>query len=93
VFGIKADNRAWVDSLRRAQPLATFEAPALLNGGGDQVKNRTYILADSWDPSPFRHFAAQCEATPGWKLVKMPSSHAVMVDTPHELAQEFIKLV
>jgi hypothetical protein len=54
VFGIKADNRAWVDSLCRAQPLATFEAPALLNRGGDQVKSRTYILAVSWDPSPFR---------------------------------------
>jgi pimeloyl-ACP methyl ester carboxylesterase len=92
VFGIKAENRAWVDSLCRAQPLATFEAPALLNGGGDQVKNRTYILADSWDPSPFRHFAAQCEATPGWKVVKMPSSHDVMVDMPQELAQELIKL-
>ncbi len=92
VFGIKVENRPWVDKLCRPQALATFEMPALLSGGGDSIKQRTYILADAWDPSPFRYFAAQCEGQAGWNVVKLPSSHDVMVDMPNELATELLKL-
>lgn len=92
VFGIKAENRAWVDRRCRPQALATFESPALLTGEAAKVSNRTYILADAWDPSPFRHFAAQCEKAGGWQVVKMPSSHDVMVDMPKELAAQLLKL-
>ena len=66
--------------------------PALLSGNLDKVATRLYILADGWDPSPFRHFAAQVDGKPGWRLVKMPSSHDVMVDMPKELAAELAKL-
>jgi len=52
----------------------------------DQVKKRLFILADGWDPSPFRHFAKQCEGKPGWEVIKMPCGHDVMVDMPKELA-------
>jgi pimeloyl-ACP methyl ester carboxylesterase len=92
VFGIKPENRPWVDSLCRPQALATFECPVLLTGAYQQVKNRSYILADGWDPSPFRHFAARCEAEGGWNVVKLPCSHDVMVDMPDELAAELLKL-
>ncbi len=92
VFGIKEQNRAWVDRRCRPQALATFECPALLSGEHTKVTNRTYILADGWDPSPFRHFAAQVDGQPGWRLVKLPSSHDVMVDMPAELAAELLKL-
>jgi pimeloyl-ACP methyl ester carboxylesterase len=88
VFGIAAPNRAWVDRRCVPQALATFEAPLLLSGGGnDTVKQRVYVLADGWDPSPFRHFAKQCEGRPGWRVVKMPCGHDVMVDLPKELAE------
>ena len=88
VFGIKAENRAWVDRLVRPHPLACFEMPALFNNGGPlAVRQRSYILADGWDPSPFRHFARQCEQAEGWRVSKLPSSHDVMVDMPQELAE------
>lgn len=90
-FGIKAENRPWVDRRCVPQALGTFTLPALLSGGA-AARDRTYILADGWDPSPFRHFAAQVDGRPGWRLVKLPSSHDVMVDMPQELAAELLKL-
>ncbi len=92
MFGIKAENRAWVDRRCVAQALATFHLPLLLSGAQDAVKQRLYILADAWDPSPFRYFAAQVEGKPGWRVSKLPCSHDVMVDMPQELAAELMKL-
>jgi pimeloyl-ACP methyl ester carboxylesterase len=92
-FNIKQENRAWVDRRCVAQALATFEMPILLTGAGAAVKNRLYILADGWDPSPFRHFAAKLEGQAGWRVVKIASSHDVMVDEPKALAAELLRLV
>jgi hypothetical protein len=86
MFNIAQANRARVDRLCRPQALATFEMPALLNGHHAKVPKKHYILADGWDPSPFRHFAAQVDGKPGWTLTKLPCSHDVMVDLPAELA-------
>ena len=91
-FGIKAENRAWVERRCVAQALATFECPALLTGAGAAVKSRTYILADGWEPSPFRHFASKFDGQPGWRVLKIPSSHDVMVDEPKALATELLRL-
>ncbi|HSW03587.1 alpha/beta fold hydrolase [Aquabacterium sp.] len=91
-FNIKPENRAWVERRCVPQALATFEMPVLLTGAGAAVKERLYILADGWDPSPFRYFAAKVAGQPGWRVHKMPCSHDVMVDMPAELAQELMKL-
>jgi pimeloyl-ACP methyl ester carboxylesterase len=93
VFGIKAENRAWVDRRCRSQALATFEMPLLLKGGANPGLKRQYILADAWDPSPFRYFASKVGAQPGWDVTKLPSSHDVMVDMPKELAAQLLRLV
>ena len=92
MFNITPANRAWVDRRCVAQALATFELPALLTGDQNKVKQRLYILADGWDPSPFRHFAAKFEGQPGWRVTKLASSHDVMVDLPLELARELMAL-
>jgi len=72
--------------------LATFDMPLLLPGPGDKIASRLCILADGWDPSPFRYFVAEAEKAAGWRVVKMPCSHDVMVDMPKELAAELVKL-
>jgi pimeloyl-ACP methyl ester carboxylesterase len=90
VFNIAQRNRAWVDKLCRPQSLATFEMPVLLSGEGAKVKQRLYILADGWDPSPFRHFAAKHKGQAGWRITSMPCGHDVMVDLPKELAAELL---
>lgn len=93
MFNIAAANRAWVDRRCVAQALATFDMPILLGDEYKKIKQRLYILADGWEPSPFRHFARQLEGQSGWRVTKLPSSHDVMVDMPKELAAELLKLV
>ena len=93
MFQIAAANRAWVDRRCVPQALATFDMPALLTDDAAKVAKRLFILADAWDPSPFRHFAAKFDGAPGWRVTKLPSSHDVMVDMPQELARELLTLV
>ena len=93
MFNVVEAKRDWVNRRCRPQALATFESPVLLSGKHQKVAQRLYILADGWDPSPFRHFAAQAEGKPGWRVVKMPCGHDVMVDMPQELAAELSKLL
>lgn len=77
---------------KRCEPPATIEMPLLLSGDGAKVKHRLYIVADGWDPSPFRHFAAKAEGAPSWRVTKLPCSHQVMVGLPWELARELLTL-
>jgi pimeloyl-ACP methyl ester carboxylesterase len=92
VFNVRPENRAWVDRRCVPQALATFEMPLLLTGAGAAVGKRCFILADGWDPSPFRHFAEKYARVAGWEVVKFPCSHDVMVDMPDELAQKLAEL-
>ena len=85
-FNVAEMNRAWVNRRCVPQALATFQMPVLLSGKSDIIKRRLYILADGWDPSPFRYFAAQMTGKPGWDVVKIACGHDVMVDKPEELA-------
>ena len=91
-FNVTPARRAWVDRRCVPQALATFEMPMLLNGDVAKVKQRLYILADGWDPSPFRHFASKFEDAAGWRVTKLPCGHDVMVDMPMELATELLSL-
>ena len=92
MFNVSEANREWVNRRCVPQALATFEMPILLSGAHTKVARRMYILADGWDPSPFRYFAAQCEANPDWQVVTMPCGHDVMVDMPGELADTLMSL-
>jgi pimeloyl-ACP methyl ester carboxylesterase len=92
MFNVVPDKRAWVDRRCVPQALATFEMPLLLTGAGDAIRQRVYMLANGWDPSPFRYYAARFDSQPGWRVVRFPCGHDVMVDMPQELAQELLKL-
>jgi pimeloyl-ACP methyl ester carboxylesterase len=92
MFNVSTAHRAWVDRRCVPQALATFEMPLLLTGDQAKVTQRVYILADGWDPSPFRWFAAKFEGAPGWRVTRMACGHDVMVDLPKELAAELVKL-
>ena len=92
MFNVSATNREWVNRRCVPQALATFEMPVLLSGKIENVKRRLYILADGWDPSPFRYFAKKYTEAPGWDVIKLPSGHDVMVDLPNELAAAIAKI-
>ena len=86
MFNVTLERRDWVNRRCVPQPLATFEMPILLSGRADAIKRRLYILANNWDPSPFRFFAKKYESVAGWQVIKMHCGHSVMVDMPSELA-------
>jgi pimeloyl-ACP methyl ester carboxylesterase len=92
MFNVAEANREWVNRRCVPQALATFEMPILLSGAHQQVARRIYILADGWDPSPFRYFASRFEADPAWQVVTMPCGHDVMVDMPTELSETLAAL-
>jgi pimeloyl-ACP methyl ester carboxylesterase len=92
ILHVSPANREWVNRRCVPQALATFEMPVLLSGEIENVKRRIYILADGWDPSPFRYFANKFTGAPGWDVVKLTCGHDVMVDLPNELAETLAQI-
>jgi pimeloyl-ACP methyl ester carboxylesterase len=90
MFGIKAENQEWINRRCNPQALATFELPLQITGKGAKIPKH-YVLADAWDPSPFRYFAAKVAGQPTWTTSKLAVGHDVMVDMPNELAAESLK--
>ena len=86
MFNVAPERRDWVNRRCVPQALATFEMPILLSGRADAIEQRVFILADDWDPSPFRFFAKKYESVAGWQIMKIRCGHSVMVDMPGELA-------
>jgi pimeloyl-ACP methyl ester carboxylesterase len=92
VFNVAPEKRDWVNRRCVPQSIATFEMPLLLTGASAAIKKRMYILADLWEPNPFRYFARLYEGKPGWEVVKFACGHDVMVDMPVQLAETLATL-
>jgi hypothetical protein len=86
VFGVNANDAAWVNRQCTMQPLATFQQAITLTGKADSIKNVTFILATGFADSPFPQFYELAKAK-GWKTLKMACGHDVMLDLPAELTQ------
>ena len=86
IFGVNANDAAWVDRQCTMQPLAAFQQPIKLSGKADGIKNVTFILATGFADSPFPQFFEPAQAR-GWKTRKMDCGHAVMLDLPDQLTQ------
>lgn len=86
-FNVLPKHRAWVDRRCVPQAIATFETQVLLTGGGAAIKDRLYISAEGWGPSPFGYYAGQLTGKTGWRVAKVPCGHDVMVDMPGELSK------
>ena len=91
-FNVVPWHRDWVNRQTSPQSLATFEAPIRLSGAVDSIEEKLFILADGWDPNPFRYFAKLLAARPGWRVLTWPAGHDIMVDMPVELAKELLTM-
>jgi pimeloyl-ACP methyl ester carboxylesterase len=91
-FNVEMASRAWVDRRCSPQAIATFETQVLLTGRGLAITDRLFILAEGWDPSPFRYYARQVAGKAGWRVARVPCGHDVMVDMPVELANLLMTL-
>ena len=86
IFNVNSKDRAWMDTQRTPQSLATFQQPLQLTGAIERIKNVTYILATGWDHSPFPQFYEKAKAK-GWKTLTMPCGHDIQMDKPGELLE------
>jgi pimeloyl-ACP methyl ester carboxylesterase len=58
------ENQEWVDRQSVPQPLRTFEEKIRLTGGIDRITKRTFILATTYQPSPFHASRSGCAPIP-----------------------------
>lgn len=84
-FGVNANDAAWADAQCTMHPLACFQQPLRLSGKIEAVKDVTYILATSYNDSPFLPSYERAKAR-GWKTLSLACGHDVMLDMPEELA-------
>ena len=70
------------------QSLATFTLPALLSGAAAAIPKH-YVLAGTWQPSPFPAMAAELAKT-GVPVTTIPGGHCLMMDAAKATADALI---
>ncbi|GAA5442338.1 hypothetical protein Misp06_00512 [Microbulbifer sp. NBRC 101763] len=91
VFGVNAEDQAWVDRRNVDHPLKTFEQPIRLDGLWKQVPGCLYIYATGWSPGIGKPFFDRAELDIDWQAMTLSCGHYVMIDTPKELTQVLIR--
>ncbi|HEX4075874.1 MAG TPA: alpha/beta fold hydrolase, partial [Candidatus Acidoferrales bacterium] len=91
-FAVNANDAAWADAQCTMHPLVCFQQPLRLSGKIDAVKDVTYILATSYNDSPFALSYERAKAR-GWKTLSLACGHDVMLDMPEELTAILLNAV
>jgi pimeloyl-ACP methyl ester carboxylesterase len=90
VFGVNANDVEWVNRQCTMQSLATFQQAIKLKGAGATISS-TFILANSWNDSPFHLFYDRAKAR-SWNTLSVPCGHDVMLDRPEELTRTLLTI-
>jgi pimeloyl-ACP methyl ester carboxylesterase len=86
-FSVNEADRAWVDALCTAQPLACMTERIKLTGAVDRIRKKIYILAAGWGAGRgFRRYYDQVKDVPGWTRFELDCGHDAMIDMPEGLA-------
>jgi pimeloyl-ACP methyl ester carboxylesterase len=91
-FGVNAADRAWVDSLCVAQPIATFTDQIALTGARDRVARKAYIRAKSYANPGFDRAYGALRFEPSWRTYEVSCGHDVMVDQPERLTEILLEV-
>ncbi|MBO0765715.1 MAG: alpha/beta hydrolase [Hyphomicrobiaceae bacterium] len=87
VFQVNEKDRAWVDALCVAHPLATLVDQIELTGARERVAKKVYVRAKGYASPSFDAALAKVQALPSWRTFELPCGHDVMVDRPERLAE------
>lgn len=68
-------------------PLATMTQPLHHQGHHLKIKNKTYMVAAKYTPSPFHAFAEQTRALDDWTTIELPTHHFPMISMAADLAE------
>ncbi len=81
---------AQFDRLKVDHPLAALKQPVQLTN--QRPKNRAYVWASGFTPSPFEKFAAACREDNGWLYREIDSGHQMMMSHSAEVAEMLLEL-
>jgi len=88
VYGIlDPAERARVDALLTAQPLAAYAQPLALAGAHERIRPRGYILAAHYRPSPFHAIHARLSGDASWRTYRLETGHDAMLTAPDDLVR------
>jgi pimeloyl-ACP methyl ester carboxylesterase len=73
-------------------PLLTLTEAVRFTGEEAKVARRSYIFAKSWEPTPFRRFAAAVKVDPAWRYHEADCGHDVMSGQPVQLLEIVLEL-
>jgi pimeloyl-ACP methyl ester carboxylesterase len=90
-FGVNPADRAWVDRLCVAQPVATFTDKIALTGAYERIARKTYVRAKSYVNPGFDRAYEALRADASWRVGEVACGHDVMVDAPERLAEILIE--
>ena len=91
VFQVNEKDRAWVDRMCTAHPLATLTDKITLTGARDRIAKKSYIRATGYANAPFDAAQAKVKAS-GWRTYEVPCGHDVMVDMPERLTEILVEV-
>jgi pimeloyl-ACP methyl ester carboxylesterase len=86
-FGVNAADRAWVDRLCVAQPIATFTDKIALTGARERIARKTYVRAKTYPNPGFDRAYGELQSAPSWRTLAVAGGHDVMVDQPERLTE------
>ena len=84
---VSDEDRAWIDSLSSAQPLATFTQKINIDGNHLKIADKVYVLATEVPNTPFYQFAEWTRAQADWQTVELAIHHHMMQSLPEETAR------
>jgi pimeloyl-ACP methyl ester carboxylesterase len=88
-FNVNEADRALVDRKCTPHPLASFEERIPIKGKPGNGRPATYILATSWQGTPFPPMKERAQRL-GWRTLDMACGHDIMLDQPTELAATLV---
>jgi hypothetical protein len=69
-------------------PFLTFIEPVRLTGAEKEIKQRTYLYAETGRPTVFTRFYEAVKNDPGWRVQAVSGGHVVMIDLLTKLLLE-----
>jgi hypothetical protein len=85
-FNVNIADRPLVDTKTTPQPSACFTQRVSLTGARERIPRKTYLLAGSFNLSPFRAAYERLSQDSSWTTRIIRGGHDVMLDNPQELA-------
>jgi pimeloyl-ACP methyl ester carboxylesterase len=90
-FGVRPENRAWVDGKLTPQPIGVSMTAISLSGARDRIAKKAYIRAGLYKQEMFDRYLAD-RSKAGWATQVIQSGHDVMIDHPAELLEALTQL-